>query len=100
MPRRSCAGTSSSSFSFSFGQTTVSIPAPSPEARSANRSRDTPGLRRAGRIGVELIPTLTQGEFYFDVELVDGPGMYRLPTKLTKVSDDLSMICAAESPQS
>ncbi|TDI48280.1 MAG: efflux RND transporter permease subunit [Acidobacteria bacterium] len=25
-----------------------------------------------GRIGIELIPTLTQGEFYFDVELPEG----------------------------
>ena len=29
-------------------------------------------LLLGGRIGVELIPTLTQGEFYFDIELPEG----------------------------
>ena len=29
-------------------------------------------LLLGGRIGVELIPTLAQGEFYFDIELPEG----------------------------
>ena len=29
-------------------------------------------LLLGGRIGIELIPTLTQGEFYFDIELPEG----------------------------
>jgi len=45
-------------------------------------------LALGGRIGVELIPSLTQGEFYFDVELPEGAPLAVTDRLLASVGED------------